>query len=105
MVYIYVDDILLFGPSSACLSSLKERFSLRFKCKDLGSSKRFLGVWIVRDTSDDVLRLHQESYCREIGDRFAQWFSIFATPKTIPLPEDIQGKLSDVVPEPVSGDA
>ena len=44
---VYVDDIVITGPSIAIINSLKEFIHTQFKLKDLDSLKYFLGLEIV----------------------------------------------------------
>ena len=41
---VYVDDIIITGPSSTILESLKQFLHSQFKLKDIGSLKFFLGI-------------------------------------------------------------
>ena len=43
-VLIYVDDILVIGPSLSQIQHLITSLALHFKLKDLGSASRFLGI-------------------------------------------------------------
>ena len=48
MLLVYVDDILLTGNSPACVDSLKKLLDDRFRLKDLGSLRYFLGLEVAR---------------------------------------------------------
>ena len=52
---VYVDDIIITGPSILVLNSLKQFLYSQFKLKDLGSLKFFLGLEIARADSGIVL--------------------------------------------------
>lgn len=52
---VYVDDIILTGPSTKIIYSLKQFLHSQFKLKDLGSLKYFLGLEIARSTHRIVL--------------------------------------------------
>ena len=43
-VLIYVDDILVIGPSLSQIQQLITSLAVHFKLKDLGSASRFLGI-------------------------------------------------------------
>ncbi|KAL0300122.1 UNVERIFIED_CONTAM: Retrovirus-related Pol polyprotein from transposon TNT 1-94 [Sesamum calycinum] len=45
---VYVDDILIAGPSSALIAEVKQHLDQLFTVKDLGVAKFFLGIEIVR---------------------------------------------------------
>ena len=54
-LFVYVDDIIIIGPSPSVMNSLKQFLHSQFKLKDLGSLKFFLGLEIARATSRLVL--------------------------------------------------
>ncbi|CAL2245486.1 unnamed protein product [Prunus armeniaca] len=47
---IYVDDILITGNDMAAINSLKQFLHTRFRIKDLGDLKLFLGIEVSRST-------------------------------------------------------
>ena len=51
---VYVDDIIITGPSQLALDSLKTLLHSQFKLKDLGSLKYFLGLEIAWSTTGIV---------------------------------------------------
>ncbi|CAI7843687.1 unnamed protein product [Closterium sp. NIES-54] len=59
-LYLYVDDILLMSSSMVLLDEVKGLLSSRFRMKDLGEAKYYLGVQIERDESG--ILIHQERY-------------------------------------------
>ena len=75
LIYFYVDDILLFtkyGTDNG--ERLKKMFFDRFKCKDLGPVKRFLGVWVEQSPDFSSLCLHQTPYCEKIVEKYRDWW-------------------------------
>lgn len=52
---VYVDDIILTGPSIQIIDSVKLVLNQQFKLKDLGSWKYFLGLEIARSFTGIVL--------------------------------------------------
>jgi hypothetical protein len=70
---LYVDDILLFYPQNdagKCDAKLvTNALMARFKMKDLGAARQFLGLEISRD-SDGTISLGQEKYVNDIIARF-----------------------------------
>jgi hypothetical protein len=104
IIYFYVDDILIFTKYGSDQGRvLKEKFFARFKCKDLGRAKRFLGVWIEQASDFSSLCLHQSPYCVEICDRHKEWVTaLYPSQKKTPLPQDIQERLGkeEKLPEP-----
>ncbi|CAI5984896.1 unnamed protein product [Closterium sp. NIES-64] len=65
---VYVDDILLFS------SSIKEIEKVQlmeiFKCKNLGEVKYYLGMHVERDLDYRWLKLHQEKFIKELGEKY-----------------------------------
>ncbi|GJP32053.1 hypothetical protein CLOM_g16596 [Closterium sp. NIES-68] len=59
-LFLYVDDLLLLCSSKALLDRVKDFLSSRFRMKDLGEVKYYLGMQIERDESG--ILIHQESY-------------------------------------------
>ena len=45
---VYVDDILLTGPSPSSINSVKDSLKAHFKLKDLGQATYFLGLELSR---------------------------------------------------------
>ena len=48
LLVVYVDDIVITGSDTACISSLKSFLHGHFHTKDLGMLKYFLGVEVVK---------------------------------------------------------
>ena len=63
---IYVDDMLFFGSNTDKIIQPKRHFSQRFKMKDLGPCKKFLGIQVTRDRERQTLRLDQTEYLRKV---------------------------------------
>ncbi|KAL0559069.1 hypothetical protein IC582_003658 [Cucumis melo] len=61
---VYVDDLLLTGPSPSVINSVKNTLKAHFKLKDLGKAKYFLGLELSR--SQQGLMLSQRKYCLQI---------------------------------------
>lgn len=51
------------------MREVKSQFFERFKFKDLGHVKRFLGVWVDQTKDFVTLKLHQTPYCKEITEK------------------------------------
>jgi hypothetical protein len=86
IIYIYVDDILVFCADRIILDGLKAKIRARFAIKDLGAVKRYLGVWVDMKPDFSGLFLHQTDYCIKVLETFKDWFSMFLTPRLTPLP-------------------
>ncbi|CAI7751040.1 unnamed protein product [Closterium sp. NIES-53] len=65
---LYVDDILLMSSSMVLLDEVKSLLSSRFRMKDLGEAKSYLGVQIERDESG--ILIHQERYILNMLESF-----------------------------------
>lgn len=61
---VYVDDIILTGPSPNVLNLVKEVLKSHFQLKDLGSVRYFLGLEISH--SSRGISLSQRKYCLQI---------------------------------------
>ncbi|OAE31211.1 hypothetical protein AXG93_4188s1020 [Marchantia polymorpha subsp. ruderalis] len=65
------DSCLYFNSSTSKISELKKILSKEFDMKDLGDSKRVLGINIIRDKKNYSLALSQRSYLKRLVDKFA----------------------------------
>ena len=61
-----MDDILIAGSSIEKINNLKKQLSKQFAMKDLGVAKQILGMRIIRDKANGILKLsHSEYICEE----------------------------------------
>ena len=67
---LYVDDILLTSNDSNLLIETKHMLSTHFDMKDLGEASYVLGIKILRDRANEVLKLSQRTYIENILKRF-----------------------------------
>ena len=67
---LYVDDILLASNDSDLLFETKYMLSTHFDMKDLGEASYVLGIKILRDRDNGVLKLSQRTYFEKILKRF-----------------------------------
>ncbi|CAI7871225.1 unnamed protein product [Closterium sp. NIES-53] len=56
---VYVDDILIFSPSSDLVKEVMLKLQDKFKCKALGDVSFYLGLHIERDVEKRCMRVHQ----------------------------------------------
>ena len=98
---VYVDDILLFGPSKPALNTMKAALKTRFSMTDLGECGTFLGLQVSRNRTSRTLMLTQTPYVDEIIQRFDLAGQI---PKSTPMeksrqytlvPSEAQSSLAD----------
>ncbi|KAL0285391.1 UNVERIFIED_CONTAM: hypothetical protein Sangu_2781600, partial [Sesamum angustifolium] len=61
---VYVDDVLVAGPSQEEITNIKKYLDGLFTIKELGATKYFLGLEIAR--SDKGLTLTQTKYIKDI---------------------------------------
>lgn len=69
-IVLYVDDILIAGMDSVRIEEIKQELSQRFRMKDLGEVKTFLGLEIERDFSSKQMKISQKNYVQKILCRF-----------------------------------
>ncbi len=67
---VYVDDMLICGQQRETVEAVIEKLQKKFKCKDLGTVKSFLGLEIAHDLRKDEIRLSQKGMIRKVADRF-----------------------------------
>ena len=67
---LYVDDILITSKSRSAIDKLKKDLSSEFKMKDLGESKKVLGMKIERDRRSGKISLTQKGYLQKVLQRF-----------------------------------
>ena len=79
---LWVNDILLFSPAPSLstpasdsgpgspVQNVKRQLSTKYRMKDLGEAKSFIGIQIERDRLKLIVRLHQQKYIEGILDTF-----------------------------------
>lgn len=63
---IYVDDMLIISKDKNDLVKLKRLLKIEFEIKDLGLTKRILGMSIDRHRVEGILTLSQSVYLRKV---------------------------------------
>ncbi|CAI7829296.1 unnamed protein product, partial [Closterium sp. NIES-54] len=76
----YVDDILIFSPSSDLVKEVMLKLQDKFKCKALGDVSFYLGLHIERDVEKRCMRVHQRKYLEALAATFGQSEGHVATP-------------------------
>ncbi len=73
LVYLllYVDDMLIAAKNLVEINRLKTQLSGEFKMKDLGATKKILGMEIHRDREAGKLFLSQKIYIEKVLERFS----------------------------------
>ncbi|CAI7748262.1 unnamed protein product, partial [Closterium sp. NIES-54] len=69
---VYVDDILIFSPSSDLVKKVMLNLQDKFKCKALGDVNFYLGLHIERDVEKRCMRVHQLKYLEALAANFGQ---------------------------------
>ncbi|CAI7804166.1 unnamed protein product [Closterium sp. NIES-53] len=67
---VYVDDILLFSSSMKEIQKVQQQLMKNFKCKTLGEVKYYLGMHVERDLDHRWLKLYQEKFIKELGEKY-----------------------------------
>ncbi|CAI7807620.1 unnamed protein product [Closterium sp. NIES-53] len=77
---VYVDDILIFSPSSDLMKEVMLRLQDKFMCRALGDDNFYLGLHIERDVEKRCMRVHQRKYLEALAANFGQSEGHVATP-------------------------
>ena len=67
---LYVDDILLASNNPDSLFETKHMLSTHFDTKDLSEASYVLGIKILCDRANGVIKLSQRTYIKKILRRF-----------------------------------
>ncbi|GKB70996.1 putative RNA-directed DNA polymerase [Tanacetum coccineum] len=81
---VYVDDFVITGNSESEIEKFKTFLNQKFKIKDLGELKYFLGIEVLK--TKNGLCLNQRKYCLELLHEFGL---LACRPVVTPLPENI----------------
>lgn len=68
IMIIWVDDLIIAAGNEKVMKDVKEMLSVRFKMKDLGRLKHYLGIDFTQ--SDGCVTMSQETYVNKILMRF-----------------------------------
>jgi len=77
---VYVDDILIFSPSSSLVKDVMERLQQKFQCKAMGAVHYYLGLHIERDVGKRWMHVHQKKYLEALAAKFGKGLEYAATP-------------------------
>jgi hypothetical protein len=70
ILLLYVDEMLVKGCNMKDINVLKNKLANSFAMKDLGASKKILGMRITRDRKNHNLTLSQGEYIEKVLERF-----------------------------------
>lgn len=83
---IYVDDLLICCKSNKLIKKVKEMLSDRFKMKDLGKIKEYLGIIVTYDVSCKEMKLTQKEYIKSLAEKYdVQNCKTYKTPMEVNL--------------------
>jgi histone deacetylase 1/2 len=71
IIAVYVDDVLITGDNTAEINRISSTMGKRFKMKDLGEIRQFLGIE-ARHLPGGALFISQEAYAKEIVSKYQQ---------------------------------
>jgi hypothetical protein len=86
---LYIDDILITAKNINVIQELKDTLKFEFEMKDLGPTRKILGMEIQQDRTSRKLFLNQRRYIEKILSRFG-----IASCKAIATPYDRNVRLS-----------
>jgi hypothetical protein len=72
-IAVFVDDLLIIGPSLADINDIKAKLNERFQMTDLGPCKYYLGMEVTRDRPNRTLKLSQQGYIEKVLREFQMW--------------------------------
>jgi hypothetical protein len=72
-IAVFVDDLLIIGPSLIEINNIKAKLSKRFHMSDLGPCKYYLGMEVIRDRPNRTLKLSQQGYIEKVLREFGMW--------------------------------
>ncbi|KAJ5473962.1 hypothetical protein N7475_003528 [Penicillium sp. IBT 31633x] len=92
-IAVYVDDLLIVGPSIAEIKKIKRSLRNRFQMTDLGPCSYYLGMSVQRDRQNRILYLSQEAYIDKVAHQFgiSNGAPVSTPIETSPLPENNPG--------------
>ena len=82
IVALYVDDVVITGPSRSDIQRIKNALNAEFKMSDLGRICYYLGMTVVRDRANRILRLGQSAYIERFLRHHGMWES---KPQSTPM--------------------
>lgn len=67
---IYVDDLLICGKNENEINKIKVLLLNKFKMKDLGKIKEYLGITVKYDVDSNVMKLDQTKYIESLSEKY-----------------------------------
>lgn len=95
-IILYVDDLLITGENKKSINKVKQMLSDRFRMKDLGCVKQYLGIDIDYNREEKKMILSQEHYIVSLAEKYNIKDSKgFSTPMEINLKLEPAEKIND----------
>ncbi|CAL4153968.1 unnamed protein product, partial [Meganyctiphanes norvegica] len=94
IILIWVDDIIIAGSSEEAIVKFKENFGKKFKIKDLGILRWFLGIQF--DVTPNIISMNQTLYCQNIINRFGMSDCVPRTNPCDPSVYELLGQESEL---------
>ncbi|CAI7761270.1 unnamed protein product [Closterium sp. NIES-54] len=79
-IVVYMDDILIFSPSSDLVKEVMLKLQDKFKCNAVGDVSFYLGLHIERDVQKRCMRVNQRKYLEALAANFGRSEGHVATP-------------------------
>jgi hypothetical protein len=95
VLVVYVDDVLVVGPDSTRVCSVKQEVMRVFEARDLGDAKDFVGMHITRDRAQGTITINNP---RMITALLSQYGLSKAGPRATPMSPGLVLTRSDGVP-------
>ena len=70
IILLYMDDMLIVESSIEEIHNLKKQLSKQFAMKDLGAAKQIIGMRIIKDKANGILKLLQSEYVKKVLSKF-----------------------------------
>ena len=70
ILLLYVDDMVIVGSNIEEINNLKKQLSKQFAMKYSGVAKQILGMRIIRDKTNGILKLSRAEHVKKILSRF-----------------------------------
>jgi hypothetical protein len=71
IICTYINDILITGANPAAITGVKKALIQSFEIEDLGPAAYFVGIRIIRDRSNRLITLVQDTYARKILKKYS----------------------------------
>lgn len=72
IIACHVDDMLIFGPQLKDINTLKQNLLKHIEVSDLGHVKHYLGIEILRDRENKIIKLSQQGYLEKILKKYTK---------------------------------